>query len=317
VGFDLGLWNDRLSVVADVYYKKTSDLLLIVPVGFSSGVSTQLQNVGNIENSGFEIAVNGTLLKSRRSSWNVSANIAYNRNIISDMGKTDNVIQGSDKQQILRRGESLGSFYGLKFKGIVQQGEDVSQLPTVNGLVPQPGDIKYEDTDHNGRIDGNDRQILGSIQPKFIYGFSTQFTWRGFDVSASFAGSYGNKVYNALGRRLELTGDSYNTLTTVLDSWTPENGGNTLPLASTPRPVSFIDDRYVQDASYLKLRNITVGYRLPLPKEYDFSVRIYATGQNLLAITPYKGYDPEVSSGTDSGAYPSARTILFGTNISF
>ena len=317
VGFDLGLWNDRLSVVADVYYKKTSDLLLIVPVGFSSGVSTQLQNVGNIENSGFEIAVNGTLLKSRRSSWNVSANIAYNRNIISDMGKTNNVIQGSDKQQILRRGESLGSFYGLRFKGIVQQGEDVSQLPTVNGQVPQPGDIKYEDADHNGRIDGNDCQILGSIQPKFIYGFSTQFTWRGFDVSASFAGSYGNKVYNALGRRLELTGDSYNTLTTVLDSWTPENGGNTLPLASKARPVSLIDDRYVQDASYLKLRNITVGYRLPLSKEYDFSVRIYVTGQNLLTITPYKGYDPEVSSGTDSGAYPSARTILFGTNISF
>ena len=136
-------------------------------------------------------------------------------------------------------------------------------------------------------------------------------------MSASFAGSYGNKVYNALGRRLELTGDSYNTLTTVLDSWTPENGGNTLPLASKARPVSLIDDRYVQDASYLKLRNITVGYRLPLSKEYDFSVRIYVTGQNLLTITPYKGYDPEVSSGTDSGAYPSARTILFGTNISF
>ena len=315
IGFDLGLWSDRLSVVADVYYKKTSDLLLVVPVGFSAGVSTQLQNVGNVENKGAELAVNGTLVKTRQSSWSVSANIAYNRNEITDMGTTNDVIQGKDKQQILRRGESLGSFYGLRFKGIVQQGEDVSKLPKVNGLVPQPGDIKYEDTDRNGRIDGDDRQILGSIQPKLIYGFSTNYTWRDLDLSASFAGSYGNKVYNALGRRLELTGDSYNTLTTVLDSWTPENGGNTLPLATNPRPISYIDDRYVQDASYLKLRNVTIGYRLPLPKDFPLNIRIYATGQNLFTVTSYKGYDPEVSSGTDAGAYPSSRTILFGTTI--
>ena len=315
IGFDLGLWSDRLSVVADVYYKKTSDLLLVVPVGFSAGVSTQLQNVGNVENKGAELAVNGTLVKTRQSSWSVSANIAYNRNEITDMGTTNDVIQGKDKQQILRRGESLGSFYGLRFNGIVQQGEDVSKLPKVNGLVPQPGDIKYEDTDRNGRIDSDDRQILGSIQPKLIYGFSTNYTWRDLDLSASFAGSYGNKVYNALGRRLELTGDSYNTLTTVLDSWTPENGGNTLPLATNPRPISYIDDRYVQDASYLKLRNVTIGYRLPLPKDIPLNIRIYATGQNLFTVTSYKGYDPEVSSGTDAGAYPSSRTILFGTTI--
>ena len=314
-GFDLGLWSDRLGIVADIYYKKTSDLLLVVPVGFSAGVSTQLQNVGNVENKGIEFSANVTLYKSRQSSWNVSANIAYNKNEITDMGKTNDVIQGNDKQQILRSGESLGSFYGLKFRGIVQQGEDVSHLPTVNGLTPQPGDIKYEDTDRNGRIDGDDRQVLGSIQPKFIYGFSTNYTWRGIDISASFAGSYGNKVYNALERRLELTGDSYNTLTTVLDSWTPGKGGNSLPLATNARPISFIDDRYVQDASYLKLRNVTIGYRLSLSKDFPMKVRIYVTGQNLFTLTPYKGYDPEVSSGTDAGAYPSSRTIIFGTTI--
>lgn len=314
-GFDLGLWHDRLSIVADVYYKKTSDLLLVVPLGFSAGVSTQLQNVGNVVNKGVEFSVNGSLINRKRKTWNVSANIAYNKNVITDMGVTDNVIQGSDNQQILRRGEALGSFYGLVFDGIVQNGDDVSSLPTVNGQTPKAGDLKFEDYDGNGRIDGNDRQILGSVQPKFIYGFSTQYTWHGLDLSASFAGSYGNKVYNALGRRLELTGDSYNVLTTVKDSWTPENGGNTLPLASNPRPFSYIDSRYVQSASYLKLRNVTVGYKLPLGKDFPLSVRIYATGQNLLTITPYKGYDPEVSSGTDSGAYPSSRTIIFGTNI--
>ena len=317
VGFDLGLWSDKVNVVADVYYKKTNDLLLVVPLGFSAGVTTQLQNVGNVINKGAELSVNVNLIDSKQVSWNVSANVAYNRNIISDMGATDNVIQGSDNQQILRRGEALGSFYGLVFDGIVQAGEDVTKLPTVNGLTPKPGDVKYVDSDHNGRIDGNDRQILGSIQPKIIYGFSTHYKWRRFDISASFAGSYGNKVYNALARRLELTSDSYNVLSTVKDSWTEASGGNTLPLASNPRPFSYIDSRYVEDASYLKLRNVTIGYDIPFPKSFPVGARVYVTGQNLLTFTNYRGYDPEVSSGTDTGAYPSARTILFGTNISF
>ena len=315
LGIDLGLWKDRVNIVFDAYYKKTSDLLLVVPMGFSAGVTTQLQNVGNVENKGVELAVSTTLIQRKNLNWTVSANVAYNHNEITDMGSTNNVIQGSDNQMILRKGESLGSFYGLKFIGIVQQGEDVSQLPTVNGLTPKPGDLKYEDTDGNNRIDGNDRVILGSIQPDLVYGFSTLLTWRDLDFSASFAGSYGNEVYNALGRRLELTNDSYNVLSTIKDSWTPELGGNTLPLASNARPFGYIDSRYVQSASYLKLRNLTIGYRLPKIKSVPVGIRVYATAANLFTITSYKGYDPEVASGTDAGAYPSSRSFVFGINI--
>lgn len=315
VGLDFGLFKNRLNVVFDAYYKKTSDLLLEVPVGFSSGVNRQLQNVGNVVNKGVELSLSTSLINRRRIQWTVNANIAYNKNEITDMGKTDNVIQGSDNQQILRKGEALGSFYGLQFLGIVQQNEDVSKLPKVNGITPKPGDLKYADTNADGRIDGSDRMILGSIQPKFVYGFSSQFKYRGFDFSASFAGSYGNKLYNALGRRLEQTGDSYNVLTTVADSWTPENESQSLALASNTRPFSYIDSRYVQSASYLKLKNLTIGYRLQLPKTFPVGVRIYASAANLLTITPYKGYDPEVSSGTDSGAYPSSRTFAFGVNL--
>ena len=305
----------RVSVVFDAYYKKTSDLLLVVPMGFSSGVTTQLQNVGNVVNKGVELAVNGTLIQRKNLSWTASANAAYNHNEITDMGATNNVIQGADDQQILRKGESLGSFYGLQFIGIVQQDEDVTKLPTVNGLTPKPGDLKFADTDGNNRIDGNDRVILGSTQPDIVYGFSTQFTWRNLDASASFAGSYGNEVYNALGRRLELTNDSYNVLATVKDSWTPQNGSNTLPLASNARPLGYIDSRYVQSASYLKLRNLTIGYRLPQLKSVPIGIRIYATASNLFTISPYKGYDPEVASGTDSGTYPSSRSFVFGVNV--
>lgn len=318
LGFDLGLLKNRVNIVFDAYYKKTSDLLLVVPVGFASGVTSQLQNVGNVVNKGVELSVNATLLQRRKLQWTVSANAAYNKNEITDMGTTNDVILGSDKQQILRRGESLGSFYGLQFAGIVQQGEDVSKLPTVNGQTPKPGDLKYADVNGDNKIDAGDRVILGSTQPDLIYGLSSQFSYRGFDVSVSFSGSYGNKVYNALQRRLELTGDSYNVLTTVKDSWTPTNASNTLPLATNARPFSYIDSRYVQNASYLKLRNLTIGYKFKVDglKSVVESIRLYATASNLLTITPYKGYDPEVSSGTDSGVYPSSRTFTFGVNIS-
>lgn len=322
LGIDLGLWKNRVNIVFDAYYKKTSDLLLVVPMGFASGVTSQLQNVGNVVNKGIELSINAVLLPSGRSkggpSWTVSANAAYNNNEITDMDATNDVIQGSDKQQILRRGESLGSFYGLQFAGIVQQGEDVTKLPTVNGQTPKPGDLKFADNNGDNKIDGNDRVILGSTQPDLVYGFSTQLRWHDFDLSASLAGSYGNKLYNALQRRLELTGDSYNVLTTVKDSWTPTNASHTLPLASNARPFGYIDSRYVQGASYLKLRNLTIGYNLRIEKLKDFrieGIRLYATASNLFTITPYKGYDPEVSSGTDSGAYPSSRTFTFGVNV--
>ena len=317
LGLDLGLLKNRVNIVFDAYYKKTSDLLLVVPMGFSSGVTSQLQNVGNVVNKGLEFSVNATILQRKNLNWSISANAAYNKNEITDMGTTNDVIQGSDKQQILRKGESLGAFYGLQFVGIVQLGEDVSKLPTVNGQIPKPGDLKFADTNGDHKIDGNDRIILGSTQPDIVYGFSTQLHWRNFDLSASFAGSYGNKLYNALQRRLELTGDSYNVLTTVKDSWTPQNPSNTLPLASNARPFGYIDSRYVQNASYLKLRNLTIGYTLKVDdlKLKVKRVRFYATASNLFTITPYKGYDPEVSSGTDSGAYPASRTFTFGINV--
>ena len=317
LGFDLGLWKNRVNIVFDAYYKKTSDLLLVVPMGFSSGVTSQLQNVGNVVNKGLELSVSANLLQRKNLNWTVSANAAYNHNEITDMGTTNDVIQGSDKQQILRRGESLGAFYGLQFVGIVQSDEDVTKLPTVNGQTPQPGDLKFADVNCDNKIDGNDRVILGSTQPDLVYGFSTQLRYHNFDLAASFAGSYGNKLYNALQRRLELTGDSYNVLTTVKDAWTPQNPSNTLPLASNARPFSYINSRYVQNASYLKLRNLTVGYTLKVErlKWKVESVRLYATATNLFTITPYKGYDPEVSSGTDSGAYPASRTFTFGVNV--
>ena len=316
VGADIGFFDNRLAITADAYYKKTSDLLLDVPIGFNQGVSTQLRNVGNVVNKGVELTIDGQLLRKRDLLWTVTANIAHNCNRITSMGSASDIIMGSSSETILRKGEALGTFYGLRFDGIVQTGDDLDKLPTVSGKRLEPGDVKFVDQDHNGRIDGKDRVALGSIQPDFTYGFSTQLRWRNLDASVSFAGSHGNKLFNALGRRLEQTGDSYNLLRTVLNSWTETNPSNRYPLASKERTISYIDSRYVEDASYLKLRNLTIGYTLPIPKSVKAKVRIFATGSNLFTITPYSGYDPEVASGTDSGAYPAARTVVFGAEIS-
>ena len=316
VGADIGFFDNRLAITADAYYKKTSDLLLDVPIGFNQGVSTQLRNVGNVVNKGVELTIDGQLLRKRDLLWTVTANIAHNCNRITSMGSASDIIMGSSSETILRKGEALGTFYGLRFDGIVQTGDDLDKLPTVSGKRLEPGDVKFVDQDHNGRIDGKDRVALGSIQPDFTYGFSTQLRWRNFDASVSFAGSHGNKLFNALGRRLEQTGDSYNLLRIVLNSWTETNPSNRYPLASKERTISYIDSRYVEDASYLKLRNLTIGYTLPIPKSVKAKVRIFATGSNLFTITPYSGYDPEVASGTDSGAYPAARTVVFGAEIS-
>ena len=316
VGADIGFFDNRLAITADAYYKKTSDLLLDVPIGFNQGVSTQLRNVGNVVNKGVELTIDGQLLRKRDLLWTVTANIAHNCNRITSMGSASDIIMGSSGETILRKGEALGTFYGLRFDGIVQTGDDLDKLPTVSGKRLEPGDVKFVDQDHNGRIDGKDRVALGSIQPDFTYGFSTQLRWRNLDASVSFAGSHGNKLFNALGRRLEQTGDSYNLLRSVLNSWTETNPSNRYPLASKERTISYIDSRYVEDASYLKLRNLTIGYTLPMPKSVKAKVRIFATGSNLFTITPYSGYDPEVASGTDSGAYPAARTVVFGAEIS-
>ncbi len=318
IGIDLGLFQNRLGFVLDAYYKKTSDLLLEAPLGadaFLTGVTKRYENVGNVENKGVEFAVNGTLLKRRRITWTASANIAHNKNEVTSLGKTEQIKQGADEQIVLRKSAALGSFFGFKFDGIVQSGEDVTKLPVVAGKTPKAGDVKYVDQNNDNKIDEHDRVVLGSIQPDFTYGFATQLQIHDFDISLTFAGSHGGKLYNALGRRLELTGDAYNVLTSVLDSWTPENGNNVLPRATYTRLSSYIDDRYVQSASYLKLRNLTIGYRPRLPKTVPFGVRVYATASNLFTISPYKGYDPEVSSGTDSGAYPSARTVTVGVNL--
>ncbi|HEY0299566.1 MAG TPA: TonB-dependent receptor [Arachidicoccus sp.] len=335
LGIDIGLWNNRVNLTADAYYKKTTNLLINVPVQVSSGYSSELENVGSLSNKGFELNLNTYNIDSKNFKWNTSVTFSLNRNKVLDLnGQQSFFAQIPDAYSdllyklspvIIKVGSPLGTIWGYKTSGIIQSNEDISKIPTLG--TEQAGDRKYIDLDGNGTIDANDKTNIGNVQPKFIYSFSNTFTYYNFDLSIFFQGSYGNKVYNLLQEELELTNLGQNASTTLLQRWTPANPSNSVPRASYS-PVAQVIDRYMQDGSYLRLKNISLGYNFSLNTAHSIlakQIRVYASAQNLLTFTHYNGYDPEVNTfgqnnllqGIDFGAYPSTKTFLIGANITF
>ena len=184
-----------------------------------------------------------------------------------------------------------------------------------------PGDPKFVDVNNDKHIDGNDRVILGSTQPNIIYGFSSSFKYKNFDLFVLLQGTQGNKVYNELNRFLEIPNDEYNKSSALLNAWTPTNPSNTVPRITNTPLSSELDSRYVEDASYLRLKTLTLGYTLRLfsnaNNDKHLNLRVFATAENVLTITGYKGYNPEIANGIDLGSYPMARTFLVGASMSF
>ena len=290
VGLDVGLWRNRLNVVLDYYYKKTNDLLLYLPVNSSTGLTSQLTNAGNVVNRGIELSIDATLLQRRRLQWTVNGNITHNHNELVKMsGDIKSLYSGELRESILREGEPVGAFYGYEFLGIDEQ---------------------------NGKVLLGEETILGSHQPDFFYGFSTALRWKHWDASLSFKGSHGAKNVNLLRRSLDTPLGSYNALAYVKDSWTPTNTHTDVPAISGSWATSYLDSRYVEDASYLKLQNLSVGYTLPLQRIAK-SIHLSVSVQNLLTITGYKGYDPELETGIDRGAYPKSRTFSVSAEVNF
>ena len=289
-GLDAGFWNNRLNVVIDYYYKKTSDLLLYLPVNSSTSITSQLMNAGNVVNRGIELSVDATLLQRRDLQWVVNGNITHNHNELVKMSSdVKSLYSGELRESILREGEPVGSFYGYEFLGIDQQ---------------------------NGKVLLGEQTILGSHQPDFFYGLSTALKWKRWDASLSFKGSHGAKNVNLLRRSLDTALGSYNALAYVKDSWTPTNPHTDVPAISGSWATSYLDGRYVEDASYLRLQNLSIGYTLPL-RRIAKSIHLSASAQNLLTMTRYKGYDPELETGIDQGAYPKSRTFSVSAEVNF
>jgi TonB-linked SusC/RagA family outer membrane protein len=316
IGLDAGFLNGRFAATADVYEKRTSDLLLEIPPALGQS-SSQMVNIGNVTNKGVELSVSATLLDKRKLRWSVAANIARNINRITKLNGSGDIFPNSE--EILRVGESLGSFYGLEFDGVVQKNEDVSLLPTTPAYtVAQAGDPKFVDHHPDGHINKDDCVVLGSRQPDFTYGFSTNVHFHGFDLFILFQGSQGNEVYNKLRRYLESPGDAYNVSSALLNAWTESNPSHTVPRITSVPLSSELDSRYIEDASYLRLKTLTIGYTLPFVKNKNIpGIRIFGTAQNLFTLSKYKGYDPEIAKGIDLGAYPMPRTFYIGAELSF
>ena len=321
LGFDLFILKGKLNFVFDYYHKKTSDLLLSIPVEQTTGFSSQLSNVGNVTNDGVEFAVNATLIQQKDLSWNASANIAHNKNKVTSLGtQQDEIINGN--QTIIRVGEALGTYYGWVFDGVVQSGDDLGKVPAPsNKTNVEYGDAKFVDQNGDGVVDqANDRVVLGSAQPKFTYGFASQLRYKNWDLSFNFQGSYGNKLYNQLEQALESPNASYNASAKLANRWSETNPSTTVPRAYALNLYnSYLDSRFIEDASYLRLKNIQVGYSFKprLQNGTKLGIYLYASAQNLLTITNYSGFDPEYSGYVDRGTYPTARTFTFGVKLSY
>ena len=306
VGVDLGLLNDQVFIVADAYLKNTNDLLLVVPVSSSTGTGSQLKNIGNVRNYGLEFSANATLVNRRNLTWTVGGNISFNKNELTKMGNGLKQLTSGDRTQyILKEGESVGSFYGLIFEGVDRE--------TGRAIFR---DVSGPDGTPDGIINSYDRVVLGSPHPDFFYGLSTSVKWKNWDFSLSLKGSHGGEAFNSLRRSLEMASSSYNTLKDMLRSWTPNNTVTDHPRVTGTYQSSYIDSRYVEDASYLKLQHITIGYTWNLPT-IATRLRAYLQGSNLLTLTSYKGYDPELPEGRDLGAYPTARAFTCGIELDF
>ncbi|SIO52308.1 SusC/RagA family TonB-linked outer membrane protein [Chitinophaga niabensis] len=330
IGLDFALFNNRIQVTADWYQKKTKDLLYNVSLPITSGYFTSLQNIGKVKNQGTELAINSTNLTGE-FQWNTSFNISYNKNEILDLGAvTGDIPSGGasghlqlGNSGILRVGQPIGVFFGLVTDGIFQNAEEIAKSAQKSA---KPGDRRYKDINPDGVINSSDRVILGHAQPDYTFGFTNNFSFKGFDLSIFFQGVEGNSIFNLNRFELESQTGVSNQLASVKDRWTPANPSQTIPRASANGQPYQVTSRQVEDGSYIRLRNIQLGYNFPsslLKRAGLTNVKIYVSAQNLLTFTDYSGFDPEVSrfgqenlsQGTDYGSYPASKIFLVGVNI--
>ncbi|MCX6298912.1 MAG: TonB-dependent receptor [Bacteroidetes bacterium] len=335
LGIDLGLFKDRLSITADVYYKKSRDLLLNSPISLYSGYTSVYRNVGDIEVKGFELSLNSANLVGKLK-WNSSFNIAFNRSKVLSLNDNQSFfatgILGRRVvgQYLVKVGDPLGQMYGYQYAGQFRTQEELINGAQIAGASVL-GSKRYVDVSGangvpDGKIDQNDMTALGNGNPLFFGGLNNEFRYKSFELSFLFTYSYGNKVLNSLKSVLTRPQSYRSGLASIMDSWTPDNINAALPKWGTTNTEYDINSSYqVEDGSYIKLKTLLIGYTVPaaLTKRASIkNLRLYFSATNLLTFTNYSGYDPEVSyfnsivtPGADMGAYPRAKVFTFGINL--
>lgn len=316
IGLDFGLIDNRIYGSVDYFKKETSDILLPISLpNFVGDVSPTYLNAGKVSNSGLEFALSYRNYDNE-FKYSVSGNIATLKNEVNSLHPNLPYINGRVTRT--QPGEALNSYYGFIQEGIYQNEQEIAEhLNGTSNPAQQPGDIKFKDLNGDGRINDNDRDFIGNPNPKLSFGLNAGFDYKGFDFSLLFQGVSGVDRYNDLKKIIDYDTRPFNFTDRVLGSWDGEGSTNAIPRVSfTDNGSSRISDIFVEDASYLRLKNIELGYSLNLQDEIGVeNVRIYTSGQNLFTITDYSGLDPESTDLIDFGTYPQSLTVLFGVNI--
>lgn len=346
LGLDFGVFDNRLKLTADLYLKNTYDLLLSATIPATSGYQTAMLNVGSMQNKGLELTLDAVPVRTKDFEWSMNFNIAFNRNIVTALNDnqyslfsrvTWNMDYNSQYPYITQVGKSTGLMYGYIYEGTYKNDEfnngtslktGIPYLESIGKDNVRPGDPKYKDINGDGVIDDGDRTVIGRGQPIHTGGFTNTFSFYGFDLNIFFQWSYGNDVLNAnryvfeAGRKAEL-----NQYVSYMDHFDPvTNPDSNIPRIRA-RGMENYSSRVVEDGSYLRLKNITLGYTLPrrvLRKMHFDTMRFYVSFDNIYTWTEYSGVDPEVSTrnsvltpGFDWSAYPRAFSMTGGISFTF
>ncbi|MBD0284864.1 MAG: TonB-dependent receptor [Flavisolibacter sp.] len=320
VGLDIGLLRNRLSITADYYKKNTKDLLATVPLQTSSGFLNTVMNIGEIQNQGLELGVNAALL-NKKFKWDVNANFSTNKNKVIALAGGSDVFGTAVGQplsvaiNLVRVGLPVGVFYGYLEDGLNEKGV-----------------INYVDVNKDGVINLSDKTIIGDPNPDFLYGFNSRMAYKNFDFTFFIQGSQGGEIFNVNPTAI---GNSFyfgeNQLKEVFyNHWTPANPNPNAKYPKISASTTFLEsDRYVEDGSYLRLKNLQLGYNVPVSNmgiSWFKNLRVYVSAQNLITVTNYSGFDPEVNTqgaansisiGIDQTGYPNAKTYTVGAHLGF
>lgn len=335
-GLDLALLNGDIRFGYEYYNKKTDNLLINLPLPPTTGYTNYASNAGSVENRGMEFDISAKIFK-RKFKWDVAGNISFNRNKILQLGSSLTQFAGdqfgqinSQSPNIAKEGFPIGAYYGYKVIGIFQTAQEVKNSP-VDPSNPRPGDFKFADLNGDNKIDANDQTVIGSPYPDYIFGVTNDFSWKNFSLNVFVQGSIGQEVVNA--NNYFLSGLSMANTSNVSrqafeNRWTGPGTSNKYPAAQSLRLPFFgrFSDFLVEDASFVRLKSVTFAYTLPKSVIKNISkIKVFVSGSNLLTLTKYSGYDPEVNSrgdnsltpGIDLGSIPQFRTVSAGFNIGF
>lgn len=325
VGVDMELWRGRLTFTADAYNKKVTDLLYATDNPFYYGGGSFQRNIGSVRNTGIEFSIGGMPVVGKDFKWTSNFNISFNRNEVLDLGGQDNIIVngiGSAQQgvSIIKVGEPLGTFYGYKYLGTWKSDEkDEAAL-----YGKKTGDTKYADLDGDKKLSGGDLTTIGNGMPKYYFGFINDFSYKNWSLNLMFQGTHGNQMFSfSQPYIMGGLGDARDaTSATILDMWTPEKQTD-VPTYGNQNEIK--SSRYVYDASYIKLKNISLTYAIPaslLSRIHARSLDVYISAQNIWTITNFPGYDPEVTNATnaitqglETGTVPNPKTYTIGVRL--